>query len=187
MELFLGKQLEVVVYSFILGLIFGGLYDIIRIIHIMCGIASYTGEGRRKSGILPFFLFFLCDAVYMLIITATFSVFLYAQMSGTFRLFVLLSVLAGFAVWYATAGRLVMACSEAIVRFLRRTAYWMLWIPVRFLLGILRKIFVFLYRQTAGRILRTLRNRVRHHRSEFICRKLKKDLCFVSENKRKLS
>lgn len=185
MELFLGKQLQVVGYSFVLGLIFGGLYDIIRIIHILCGIASYapvhpqTDMRRMKRGKLPFVLFFLCDAAYMLTVTAMFSVFQYWQMNGQFRLFVLLSVLAGFAVWHSTAGRLVMAFSERIVRFLRFAVLWIVVKPVRFLLGLVSGCFRFLYRQTAGRIASLLCRTVRKLRTAAIRRKFAGDIGFV--------
>jgi hypothetical protein len=180
MELFIGKQLQTAAYSFVLGLIFGGLYDIIRIIHILCGIASYmpADEEKRpeKRGFVSFLLFFLGDAAYMLTVTAVFSVFQYWQMSGKFRLFVLLSVLAGYAVWHRTAGRLVMAFSEAIVRFLRRIVLWTIVKPVRFLLKILRKSAGFLYRHTAGRAAELLRRGVRSLCMRNIRRKFRKDI-----------
>lgn len=185
MELFIGKQLQVVGYSFILGLIFGGLYDIIRIIHIICGIASYAGnyedsgtETGMKRGKIPFLLFFLCDAVYMLTVTAVFSVFQYWQMNGMFRLFVLLSVTTGFAVWHVTAGRVVTACSEAIVRLLRLAARWLLIRPVCMLYGILRKMLLFVYRQTAGRMVRRFRQGIRSVRSDHIRRNFRNDIRF---------
>ena len=193
MELFIGKQLQAAAYSFILGLIFGGLYDIIRIIHILCGIASYaparegTDGSRRKRGILPFALFFLCDAVYMLTVTAMYSVFQYWQMNGKFRLFLLVSALAGFAVWYATAGRLVMIFSEAIVRFLRLAVLWTVVKPLGFLLSLLHRFFGFLYRQTIGRTAALLCRNLRRLRAAGIRRKFKKDIGFVLGNKRKLS
>ncbi len=193
MELFIGKQLQAAAYSFILGLIFGGLYDIIRIIHILCGIASYapvredTDGSRMKRGRLPFCLFFLCDAVYMLTVTAMFSVFQYWQMNGKFRLFLLLSALAGFAVWHATAGRLVMIFSEAIVRFLRLAVLWTVVKPVRFLLAVLCRFLMFLYRQTAGRMVCLVRRNVRILRAAGIRRKFEKDIGFVLVNKRKSS
>jgi len=191
MELFIGKQLQVVGYSFILGLIFGGLYDIIRIIHIICGIASYAGnreeprtETGMKRGKLPFLLFFLFDAVYMLTVTAMFSVFQYWQMNGTFRLFVLVSVLAGAALWHGTAGRLVMAFSETIVRMLRLAALWLVVRPVRFVLGLFRKVLFFVYRQTVGCTVRRICRMIRFFRSERIRRNLKKEISFSAENKR---
>ena len=62
MEFFIEKQILNIVYSVILGLIFGAIYDIIRIIYVMCGIASYRG-GRvsMKRGAVPFVIFALFD------------------------------------------------------------------------------------------------------------------------------
>ena len=180
MELFIGKQLQTAAYSFVLGLIFGGLYDIIKIIHILCGIASYApaeaDKRPAKRGCVPFVLFFLGDAVYMLTVTAVFSVFQYWQMSGKFRLFVLLSVLAGFFVWHKTAGRLVMAFSEAIVRLLRQIVLWTVVKPVRFFLKILRKTVGFLYCHTAGRAVGLLCRGMRNLCMRNIRRKFGKDI-----------
>ncbi len=186
MELFIGKQLQVVGYSFILGLIFGGLYDIIRIAHCLCGIASYTGDspGMRR-GKLPFFLFFLLDTVYMIVVTGMFSIFLYWQMNGTFRLFVLVSAAAGLAVYLSTAGRIVMLFSETIVRLLRTAVRLLLVKPGTWILRFLGRVLVGLYRRTIGRMAKAVLRGMRHIRAERIRRCLKKDIgiCLPRESK----
>ena len=186
MELFIGKQLQVVGYSFILGLIFGGLYDIIRIAHCLCGIASYTGDspGMRR-GILPFFLFFLLDAVYMIAVTAMFSIFLYWQMNGTFRLFVLVSVSAGLAVYLRTAGRIVMLFSETIVRLLRTAVRWLVVKPVRGILRVLGRVLAGLYSVTIGQTAKAVLRGIRHIRSVRIRRCLKNDIGIYLSGKSK--
>ncbi len=133
-----------------------------------------------KRGKLPFLLFFLCDAAYMSTVTAVFSIFLYWQMNGTFRLFVLLSAAAGFFVYYHTAGRIVMFFSEAIVRFLRLAALWILVKPTRFVLRIVRGILIFIFRQTAGRVVSLIRRGIRTLRADRIRRTFRKDICFTS-------
>ncbi len=177
MEIFIEKQLAATAYSFILGLIFGGLYDIIRITHILCGIASYSGEKRgMKRGVLPFTLFFLGDAAFALAVTASFSTFLYWQMNGRFRWFLLVGTVAGFAAYYHTAGRAVMTFSEAITCFLRLVAAWIIVKPAKFLGKLLRKITRFLYRYTLGRLLRLLRRTVRAIQSNRIRKTFGKDV-----------
>ncbi len=186
MELFIGKQLQVVGYSFILGLIFGGLYDIIRIAHCLCGIASYTGTSRgMRRGKLPFFLFFLLDTAYMIAVTAMFSIFLYWQMSGTFRLFVLVSAVTGLAVYLCTAGRIVMLFSETIVCFLKKVVRCLLVKPMRWILRFLGRILAGLYRQTIGRVAEAVLHGMRYVRAERIRRNLKKDIgiCLPRESK----
>jgi len=177
MELFIGKQLQVVGYSFVLGLIFGGLYDIIRIAHCLCGIASYTGGSRgMRRGKLPFLLFFLLDTVYMIAVTAMFSIFLFWQMSGTFRLFVLVSAAAGLTVYLCTAGRLVMLFSETIVRLLRMAVRLLLLNPGRWILHFCGRILAGLYCQTIGRIAKAVLCGIRCTRAGRIRRSLKKDI-----------
>ncbi len=177
MEIFIGKHLQVAAYSFILGLIFGGLYDIIRISHILCGIASYTGEHRgMKRGVLPFLLFFLGDVAYTLTVIAVFSVFLYWQVNGKFLWFLPMTVLAGFAVYSHTVGRIVMAFSEAITRFLRLAALWLVIRPAKFVFHLIRRIFSFVWRQTFGRILQALRKSVRAVHAAGIRKKFRKDV-----------
>ena len=158
----------------------------------MCGIASYAGDRTdpgagsvMKRGKLPFLLFFLCDAVYMLAAAAMFSVFQYWQMNGEFRLYVLAGTAAGFAVWHGTAGRVVMAFSEAIVRLIRLTVRVLVIRPAAFFLRFLRRTLAFLYRRTAGRILYWIRSGVRAVRSDRIRRKFGNDIRFTAENKRK--
>lgn len=181
MELFIGKQLQVVGYSFVLGLIFGGLYDIIRIAHCLCGIASYTGTSRgMRRGKLPFFLFFLLDTAYMIAVTAMFSIFLYWQMSGVFRLFVLVSAVIGLAIYLCTAGRIVMLFSETIVRLLKKTVRCLLIKPVRWILRFFGRVLVGLYRRTVrrtvGRMTKAVMRGMRCIRAGRIRRCLKKDI-----------
>ena len=62
LETFLQKQAQIVATSFILGLIFGASYDIIRINHILCSIVSYDGGKRKtKRGVVPFLILFFTD------------------------------------------------------------------------------------------------------------------------------
>lgn len=154
MEFYIKKQLIEVLYSLILGLIFGGLYDIIRIVHILCGIASYSGERSFcRRGAIPFTIFFLTDLLFMLTVTAVYSFFIYWQMNGELRLYVFIAVIAGFAVYYNTAGRAVMFFSEVIVRFLRFIGHYAIVIPVRYLWKLLVLVCGFVYRNTIGAVI----------------------------------
>lgn len=187
MELYIEKQLQTVLYSFILGLIFGGLYDIIRMIHILCGIASYDGKSCdiMKRGKIPFVLFFVFDTVYALAVTAIFSVFQYWQMNGRFRLFVLLSAVVGFVVWYRTAGRVVMALSEAVVRFIKSVFLRFVVLPVRFCLKCLFCAVRFAYRMTVKRAVRLTLRGLRAVRSNRIKKKLDGDIRFSETEKQR--
>ena len=77
---------------------------------------------------------FLPDLVYMLLLTVGCSVFVYAFNHGVLRLFILIPMGIGFAVYYNTAGRLVMFFSEALIRAIRTVFHYTVVLPVRLLL-----------------------------------------------------
>ena len=80
------KELKIVATSFILGLIFGGIYDIIRYTTILCGFLPRRGESRRPGAAV-----FLADLLTVLGMGAAFSVYVYWANEGIFR-------------WYMGAG-----------------------------------------------------------------------------------
>ncbi len=157
MEIFIEKQLISVGYSFILGLIFGVSYDIIRIIHILCGIASYSGDERyMRKGKIPFLLFFLTDLVYMTAVSAAFSVFVYWVNYGDFRWYLLFGSVVGFVLYYVTLGRVVMYFSEAVVRVIRLVFHYTVAVPLRYIWKTAQRLVSAVYRFTLGRLVKML-------------------------------
>lgn len=185
MEIFVQKQLINIVYSLILGLIFGGIYDIIRIVHILCGIASYTGETRgMKRGIVPFTIFFLLDTAYLFTLTCIFSVFLYAVNNGGFRFYLLAAVLVGMVFYFFTAGRVVMLLSEAIVRFLRRIFTLIVVKPLRFIFRLFGRLLHWIGTHTVGKIMYCLRRRRAILYTERMKRRLRWDIRFSADHRK---
>ncbi len=182
MEIFIEKQLINIVYSVILGLIFGGIYDIIRIVHIFCGIASYSGGAvKMKHGIVPFGIFFLLDMAYMLTVTVIFSVFIFAVNNGGFRSYLLVSVIFGMIIYLLTVGRVVMLLSEMIVNFLRCVFELLVAKPVRFVVRLCGKCVGFLYSHTVGRIVRLLMRMSGYRYTEKMKHRLAYDIAFTDE------
>ncbi|MBQ4354949.1 MAG: hypothetical protein IJC71_08660 [Clostridia bacterium] len=166
-------------------MIFGGIYDIIRIVHVSCGIASYTGETKgMKRGFIPLLLFFLTDAAYMLTVTCIFSVFLFAVNRGGFRFYLLAGVIAGMTLYLCTIGRLVMLVSETIVRLLRRMADFLLFRPLRFLAHLLFSCICRIGRMTAVPLLFSCRRAAAIHYTEKIRRQLTGAIRFNADPKR---
>ncbi|MBE6617277.1 MAG: hypothetical protein E7627_04985 [Ruminococcaceae bacterium] len=154
MEIFIEKQLLGVVYSLILGLIFGAVYDIIRLIHIVCKIASYSGGQKfSKKGVLPFFAFFLFDFIYAIVVTIAFSVFVYWTNRGDFRWFLAAGAALGFAVYIFTFGRVVMYFSEKLVRLIGWVIHYIVGVPVRFVFRLAKRAGKWIYSHTLGRIV----------------------------------
>ncbi len=150
MEIYIENQLIIMLYSAILGLIFGAGYDIIRIVHLM------LGELRLRG-----LLVFLLDLAYMLVLAVCISVFTYVFNYGDLRMFLLLPMGAGFAAYHVTVGRVVMLCSEAIIRLIRAVIRYALVLPLRLALRLLRRLAVWLLRHTAVPLLRFLGDRRR--------------------------
>ncbi len=157
MEIFIEKQLISVGYSFILGLIFGASYDIIRIIHILCGTMSYSGgKIQMKRGKSPFVMFFLTDLLCMTALTAVFSVFVYYVNFGDFRWYLLFGAVVGFVLYYLTVGRVVMYFSDAVARLIRLVLRYTVAIPLMYLWRLIGKAAEFIYRHTIGRLVRAI-------------------------------
>lgn len=179
MEFFIEKQLLIVLNSVILGLIFGAIYDIIRISHIMCAIASYSGENRGMRSCKAAFLIFAAgDLVYVIVVSVMLSFFVYWQNNGVIRSFIVFPCIAGFAVYHVTIGKLVMYFSEAVVRFIRLVFRYTVAIPVMFLLKIVRKTVRLIYSVTIGKLVFALGEKYDSHRTDLFLKSLEKEIRF---------
>lgn len=179
MEIYLEKQLINIVYSIILGLIFGILYDIIRIIHVICNIASYSGKNRFiKREKVPFLVFFVFDVIYMTVVTAVYSLFTYWANNGIFRLFLFIPTCVGFTLYYFTVGKVVISFSEAVTKFLRFVFKKVIVLPALFVMRLAWRIAGFIYKYTVGILIETARKMYMHIRSSHISRSFSKDIRF---------
>lgn len=184
MEFFIEKQLLNIVYSVILGLILGGLYDIIRIIYVLCGIASYRGQkAQMKSGWLPFVLFALFDFIYAVSVTALYSIFDYWAENGRFRFFILLSVAAGFFIYYNTVGRAVMLVSETVAAWMKKFFTYLVIKPLTFIAQKLLLLLKFVYSHTFGVIVSALIRAALSRRTRKCLKSLKCDISFENNHK----
>ena len=179
MEIFIDNQIFVVIYSFFLGLIFGAEYDIIRIIHIICNIASYDGKERKiNRGMGSFLIFFILDLVYSISVTALFSFFTYLVNSGRPRVFMLVSAFLGFVVYYFTLGRVVMIFSELIVGFIKKVLYYLIVVPFRFVLKVFARIVIFIYSLTVAHVVAVVRKLYLALVSDIYKSNIKRDISF---------
>jgi len=174
MEMFICEQLKTVAESCILGLIFGVGYDIIRIVHILCCIASYSGEKVQSRSTGAFLIFLFLDLVYMLLVTFVYSVFLYHENHGVFRMYLVIPCVLSFVLYYKTIGCLVMHVSETIVGFCRIVVKMLIIRPVCALYKVLRISSALLWRYTAGMIISVLRTLYRQRYMRQIQRNLSK-------------
>ena len=120
LEILIENQAKLVATSFILGLIFGAVYDIIRLSYTLCGLVSFAGKKPvERKGILPSCARFFGDLLWTSALGVCFAVYLYAANDGQFRWFIPASAACGFALWQAGPGRLSAMAADKLTRLMR--------------------------------------------------------------------
>ncbi len=138
------EQAALFVYALIVGVFVGIVYDVFRIVRIALtgGRGSnskvrfervenlITGiRGQRvtvkRPGIykvgrrLEYSVVFVCDVLFFLVTAVVSVVFLYQANYGQPRLYVAVSAIIGFAVYYNTVGRMVALSAGAVISLFR--------------------------------------------------------------------
>lgn len=179
MEFYNINHIKIVVFSLFLGLIFGLLYDIIRIIHILAGTMSYSTKKREyREGIVPSILLGIGDALYMIIVTLSFSLFVYFSNNGDFRWFMAVGCAVGCALYHATLGKLVVMVSGTVANAIRTVIKYVVVRPAVFIGRIFIKIMLFVGRNTVGRLVGIIKNAALSLKTERARREIKQDIKF---------
>ena len=151
-------------YAFLLGVAFGLLYDLFRIVKV--AVLGSAGKHRdpqkpKKTELPGFFLHFFTDLLFFAIAAIVTVIFLYAYHRGKVRISAIFSEAAGFFTYYFTVGRLVYSLAEWIVatvrkalRFVLRFVYTHTLLPIS---ATVKKLFRRLYTALRTRLLRTRR------------------------------
>jgi len=167
------------VWATVLGFSLGGVYDLIRITRILCGVhyvkrfsggENPSSEAQAPSKASPIWrrrifhaqrnlLIFVGDILFGVVCGIALVLLLYYANDGQFRFLAVFGMVCGFFVYYHTLGRLVMLFSEAIVLAVRRLVRWTL----RLVLLPLRAFVRLLYRAIGQRIV-LLVKRIRYKR-----------------------
>ena len=146
LEVLTRNQLQLVATSFILGLIFGAVYDIIRIVYILCGLVSYDGGSIvERKGKLPFCCRLMTDFAAALFIGLSFSVYIYAANDGRFRWFMAAFCAVGFVLWQTAASKPVLflaaKASDALRALIRTVLIRPLCAVGRRIAGLMGRLF----------------------------------------------
>ncbi len=99
--------LPFLVFSFIIGVLLGPVYDIFRI--------RRKAVRRMKRMKLDFVLTFIEDILFSVFASVALILVCYKLYFGIPRWYSYASAIAGFFLWRATLGRLVMALSDKII------------------------------------------------------------------------
>lgn len=97
-------------YAAALGVAFGVLYDVFRILR-----RAVRGIDRSPVG---YALTFAQDILFFVITAAASAIFFYKFNSGRVRLSGVAFMILGFSAYYFTVGRLVMLVADAIISFI---------------------------------------------------------------------
>lgn len=116
-------------YSAVLGVFLGALYDAVRLIRIVFGVSSYSDKRRefsiyskgvfnifsRKRGKVFTSVFLaVTDLLFFFLSAVAFILFLYVFNFGIFRWFFLLFAVIGFLIYYNSVGKLFVSVSTVI-------------------------------------------------------------------------
>ncbi len=168
------------VWATVLGFSLGGVYDVLRITRILCGVhyvkrfsgkEKHSAEAQAPPNAPPTWrrrifhvqqklLIFVGDVLFGVVCGIALILLLYYANDGQFRSLAVFGMACGFFFYYHTLGRLVMLFSEAIVLAVRRLVRW----TVRLVLLPLRAFSRLLYR-TVGRRIALLVKRIRYRRN----------------------
>ena len=153
------EQYRAILAFLLLGFLCGVLYDGVRILRVLGGLASYSAAGRafrekrlpligpvylrprRCTRWLRSFQIAAGDIFFCLTVSVLLSVCLFDFGYGIFRWFYFVSCTAGFLAYHAGPGRLVMFFSETIafgVRVFLKYLYWLCRLPFLFAARALR-------------------------------------------------
>ncbi|MBE6671491.1 MAG: hypothetical protein E7593_04730 [Ruminococcaceae bacterium] len=114
---------QMLVYSFVLGVFLGVVYDVFRIrrLAFYCEKNTETTASifHRQRMFIEEIVIFIEDVLFWLISTVSMCIFIYYVNSGRFRGVALIGAVIGFFVYYKTIGKVVMLLSGCIINFLR--------------------------------------------------------------------
>lgn len=114
------RLLYILLGSIFVGVLLGVVYDFFRIRRI-----SYSSGAKNDRSInkirdrIECFIIFFEDVLYAVICSVVLSIFIFYMNSGRLRGIAIIGSLLGFWLYYNTVGKLVVFCSERIIRFIR--------------------------------------------------------------------
>lgn len=149
------------VYAVIVGFCLGGVYDLLRILRLLCcaprkGTASVE-QGRKFS--FGTVLLFWEDILFMLTFAVSLILLCYYGNDGRIRASAVIGIACGFFVYRQTVGRLVIRMAEILTAWIRKILAF-LWrvasLPFRWF----GRLISFLWRQSIGRAVLAHRRKV---------------------------
>ncbi len=109
-----------ILYSLVIGVLLGTVYDVFRIIRMaftVPGIVADIYRGRRhRSRFTVNVIVFICDILFFVVAAVISAIFIFYANNGRIRGIALFGSLVGFALYYNTVGRLVTLIAGSVIR-----------------------------------------------------------------------
>lgn len=165
LDLYLSQETlaYMLLYGALVGFGLGVVYDVLRILRILCGdsiVREREGQGSRKKRPWPLsFLLFLEDVIFSLIAALALILLCYYTNDGQLRAPAVVGMAGGFLVYLQTVGRPVVRLAEGLAALLRRFLWLCLYLLLLPLKG-LGRLTAFLWSLGPGRWIQSHRERV---------------------------
>lgn len=128
MEVSRDWQVQTILFSFVLGVIIGIIYDVFYVLGLILGVKE--GEIRidslkkiiafkKKGKKLDFVIVFVLDILFFIVITPLCAVAIYLLNKGILRWYISLGTILGFLVYKHTVSKIVIQISSVITMLIK--------------------------------------------------------------------
>ena len=166
-----------IVKAIVLGVIFGVVYDVFRILRISSSAVTPRGaffekikprkpllnvRRPKKTAAVGNIAVFIQDIVFFAICTAAEILFFLRENNGEIRIYCLIFSLSGFIIYLVSLGRITIYFSSVIIFSAKCLLYWSLYIiiiPVKRFLKIIKKVSSTVFAHTVGIVMMKIKRR----------------------------
>lgn len=151
---------ELLIKSFLSGVVLGIFYDIIRAFKMFFGV-SYARPTKARSvavRVVAYAITFITDILFWLVVGVTSILLMYGVGGGIFRGLTYVGLVGGILLYYFSIGKLMIRISETVVDFIKkliRRAVRVLAIPF----ARIGRGAIFLFHLTIGNFIGKIKDR----------------------------
>ena len=165
-------QLNLLLYSLILGIFLGAFFDVMRISRVFLSLRGEGKAARIVSDTVLVVVSFIEDIAFFTISAATLILFCFQANGGTARSFILLGALGGFLLYIFTVGRLTKLISAALSRLIYRLLDFIRRRVIFPIAVFISRLFKWIYAKTLGYAVSFIGARLRYIYTEKSSREL---------------
>ncbi len=165
-------QVNLLLYSLILGAFLGAFFDLMRISRVFLSIFFSEKTGHTVGNTVIAVVSFFEDIIFFAVSAAVTVLFCFQANGGSARGFILLGVLGGFSIYLFTLGRLTKLISEAISRLIYRLLSFVFRRILSPIAVFFRRLAAKLYKTTLGRAVSFVAGSLYHIYTEKSSREL---------------